>query len=98
MPDCCAAPTSSGARRDRRRRPGVALAGAAVAVVEGETTNIKITDPVDLEIAEVSALPARADEGMTVPAVRVGQGFDVHRFSDDPSATVSCSVDASSPT
>lgn len=31
----------------------VALAGGAVAVVEGEAANIKITDPVDLEVAEV---------------------------------------------
>jgi 2-C-methyl-D-erythritol 4-phosphate cytidylyltransferase len=38
----------------------VALTGTAVAVVEGETTNIKITDPVDLEIAEV--LLRRGDE------------------------------------
>jgi 2-C-methyl-D-erythritol 4-phosphate cytidylyltransferase len=38
----------------------VALTGTAVAVVEGETTNIKITDPVDLEVAEL--LLRRGDE------------------------------------
>jgi 2-C-methyl-D-erythritol 4-phosphate cytidylyltransferase len=38
------------------------LAGADVMVVEGETTNIKITDPIDLELAEV-LLRSRDDDG-----------------------------------
>ncbi len=46
--------------------------GASVHVVEGEMTNLKITEPDDLALAE------RWLAGARVP--RVGTGFDVHRL------------------
>ena len=52
----------------------VEASGGRVVVVDGDPANIKITTPVDLE-------PRGAPVPMTV---RVGQGFDVHPFSDDP--------------
>ena len=59
--------------------------GGRVVVVAGEEDNRKITDPNDLRWARwyVNAqhLEDKAEsEAMTI---RVGQGFDVHRFSDD---------------
>lgn len=59
--------------------------GGQVVVVAGEEHNRKITDPDDLRWARwyVNAehLEDKAEsEAMTA---RVGQGFDVHRFSDD---------------
>ena len=52
----------------------VEAAGGRVVVVDGDPANIKITTP-----ATSSA------GGAPVPlTVRVGQGFDVHPFSDDP--------------
>lgn len=59
----------------------VEQAGGTVVVVPGESDNVKITLPDDL---------ARARERVgdvakvMVPEIRVGQGVDVHRFSDDP--------------
>lgn len=55
--------------------------GGTVVTVAGERTNVKITEPVDLAIA-AEALGAKP----TRPALslRVGNGFDIHRFSDDP--------------
>ncbi|MEZ5381931.1 MAG: 2-C-methyl-D-erythritol 4-phosphate cytidylyltransferase [Microthrixaceae bacterium] len=78
--------------------------GARVVVVEGDPSNLKVTTPSDLAVAE-SLLAARspsplqvgdfADEATThaasnrdqlmTPELRVGNGFDIHRFSDDPS-------------
>jgi len=55
----------------------VEAAGGRVVVVAGEAANTKITHRSDL----VSS-PGGAPPGMTV---RVGLGFDVHPFSDDPS-------------
>jgi 2-C-methyl-D-erythritol 4-phosphate cytidylyltransferase/2-C-methyl-D-erythritol 2,4-cyclodiphosphate synthase len=53
----------------------VRWAGHAVKVVEGSPANIKITRPIDLEIAEVLAGEAR---GRGEP--RVGHGLDYHRL------------------
>lgn len=53
----------------------VEQAGGRVVVVPGEPGNIKITRPEDL---------ARSDRATAALEIRVGQGFDVHRFSDDP--------------
>ena len=53
--------------------------GGRVVVVPGESDNRKITDPADLQWAR-----DRIAGGGRVANVRVGQGFDVHRFSDDP--------------
>ena len=49
--------------------------GGRVVVVAGDPRNRKITDPADL---------AWARDQLGGGAVRVGQGFDIHRFSDDP--------------
>jgi 2-C-methyl-D-erythritol 2,4-cyclodiphosphate synthase len=56
----------------------VEAAGGRVVVVDGEPRNRKITHPEDLEWARSVTVGGE----MTV---RVGQGFDVHRFSDDAS-------------
>lgn len=57
-------------------------AGGRVVVVAGDTANRKITDPDDLRWARERVQPDRTDHMTT--EVRVGQGFDIHRFSDDP--------------
>jgi 2-C-methyl-D-erythritol 2,4-cyclodiphosphate synthase len=58
----------------------VEAAGGRVEVVEGDPRNIKITTADDLLVA--GALLAA---GSSLPPVsRVGLGFDVHTFSDDP--------------
>ena len=67
--------------------------GARVVVVDGEATNRKITVPDDLAWARElltarqavgRGRPRRGGVVVTVPEFRVGQGFDVHRFSTDP--------------
>ena len=59
----------------------VEAAGGRVVVVAGEADNRKITDPDDLHWARAR----RPDAGRRATMnVRVGQGFDIHRFSDDP--------------
>lgn len=69
----------------------VEQAGGTVVVVEGDPGNRKITDPADLRWAREQVEPADAGgAGGAAGAggaggIRVGQGFDVHRFSDDPS-------------
>ena len=59
----------------------VEAAGGTVVVVAGEAENRKITDPADLEWARRRVEGADA---VDAPQIRVGQGFDIHRFSDDP--------------
>jgi 2-C-methyl-D-erythritol 4-phosphate cytidylyltransferase/2-C-methyl-D-erythritol 2,4-cyclodiphosphate synthase len=54
------------------------LAGHPVRIVEGEVSNIKITTPDDLRVAEAIA---RITEG-SGPATRVGAGYDLHRLVD----------------
>ena len=49
--------------------------GLACALVDGEVRNIKITTAEDLAVAQQSLGPAP-----TVPDIRHGTGFDVHRF------------------
>ena len=78
------------------------LAGAAVAVVEGETTNIKITDPIDLETRR--GLAARADDADACPTrgmVTSRRSVSARASTSIASATIRrdgwCSVDASSP-
>lgn len=53
----------------------VAAQGGTVVFVEGERANLKITEPADMVVA--AAL-------LGVPAMnlRVGNGFDIHRFAD----------------
>ena len=52
-----------------------ARAGYPVRIVEGEASNIKITTPADLEIAQ-----AIARNGRPARTVRAGLGYDLHRL------------------
>ena len=55
--------------------------GKTPRLIEGERKNIKITTPDDLEIAENWQLK---EEGvMGGHTMRIGQGFDVHKFSNE---------------
>lgn len=64
----------------------VEAAGGRVVVVAGDTHNRKITGPDDLTWARRHvAESVKGGPKMSVPMIRVGQGFDIHRFSDDPS-------------
>ncbi|MFZ4718412.1 MAG: 2-C-methyl-D-erythritol 4-phosphate cytidylyltransferase [Ilumatobacteraceae bacterium] len=56
--------------------------GGRVVVVPGDVGNRKITDPDDLRWARERLGPSTS--GGNHMDVRVGQGFDIHRFSDDP--------------
>ena len=58
----------------------VEAAGGRVVVVAGEERNRKITDPNDLRWARQQLENNTMTASITT---RVGQGFDVHRFSDD---------------
>ncbi|WP_131116753.1 bifunctional 2-C-methyl-D-erythritol 4-phosphate cytidylyltransferase/2-C-methyl-D-erythritol 2,4-cyclodiphosphate synthase [Lichenihabitans psoromatis] len=50
-------------------------AGHSVYVFEGDVINVKITTPMDFMSAEARLLA-------TLPDIRVGQGYDVHSFTD----------------
>ncbi len=50
------------------------LAGIAVTLIEGSETNIKITRPEDLTLAEKIMQP------LTIPPMRIGHGYDAHRL------------------
>ena len=50
-------------------------AGAAVHVIEGEASNMKVTTPADFAAAEAQLLA-------NLPDIRVGQGFDVHACAE----------------
>ncbi len=50
------------------------IAGIPVTLVEGEATNIKITRPEDLILAEKIMQPS------SLPQLRIGHGFDAHRL------------------
>jgi 2-C-methyl-D-erythritol 4-phosphate cytidylyltransferase/2-C-methyl-D-erythritol 2,4-cyclodiphosphate synthase len=56
----------------------VEAAGGFVVTVPGEPSNIKVTSPADLALAEWYL------RGRAGPRFRTGLGFDVHPFSDDP--------------
>ena len=68
----------------------VEVSGGAVAMVEGDRRNLKITEPHDLVAAEALLVEGSHDEGavMADQGLRVGQGFDVHRYSDHPPRTL----------
>ena len=56
--------------------------GGRVVVVPGEPENLKLTEPGDLAVAERHlAGAARLEQA---PTSRVGLGFDVHPYADDP--------------
>ena len=61
------------------------LAGLDVALVLGAEDNLKVTTPDDLDRAEAILARRRGD-------VRVGSGFDVHRFGEGDKVTL-CGVD-----
>lgn len=65
-------------------------AGIPVALIEGQTTNIKITTPEDFDVAE--QLIARTNSTPPQPDVRTGQGFDVHKFAEGTSVWL-CGVE-----
>lgn len=50
------------------------FAGIAVTLIEGSETNIKITRPEDLTLAEKIMQP------LTIPPMRIGHGYDAHRL------------------
>ena len=56
--------------------------GATVQTVPGESRNIKLTTTDDLVVAE--ALVGQPGGTHRPGAIRIGQGIDVHRFSDQP--------------
>lgn len=58
----------------------VEAAGGSVVVVDGDPRNRKITEPADLVVAEALLVPSVRPS----PSLRVGMGFDVHRYSPDP--------------
>ena len=62
----------------------VEAGGGSVVVVAGDARNRKITDPDDLHWARSQVQSGPPQEDATVSQIRVGQGFDIHRFSDDP--------------
>jgi 2-C-methyl-D-erythritol 4-phosphate cytidylyltransferase/2-C-methyl-D-erythritol 2,4-cyclodiphosphate synthase len=56
-------------------------AGHAVTIVAGEATNIKITAPEDLALAETIAARGRGAVGQAAAVVaRAGTGYDLHRL------------------
>ena len=59
--------------------------GYEVAIVPGEAQNNKLTEPTDL-ISAASIIDSKSETDMTDqnPSIRVGQGFDIHPFADDP--------------
>jgi 2-C-methyl-D-erythritol 2,4-cyclodiphosphate synthase len=57
--------------------------GATVRTVMGDPHNMKLTGPADLDLAE-ALLTARDPMSDQPVGMRIGQGLDVHRFSDDP--------------
>ena len=57
-------------------------AGHAVRLVLGEASNIKITTPGDLPLAEAIAVGTRAGSDRPVDRMRIGTGYDLHRMVD----------------
>jgi len=55
-------------------------AGHPVRLVEGEATNIKITTPADLLVAEAIARGSRERAASERMEFRIGAGYDVHRL------------------
>ncbi len=56
--------------------------GVPVRIVEGEDTNIKITTQADMQWAEWS-MQVKDDNSLMHKGLRVGNGYDVHRFAGD---------------
>lgn len=60
--------------------------GHTVQLTEGSRRNLKLTTPEDMIMAE-----AFLKESLPLPAIRVGQGYDVHRLVEDR-ALILCGV------
>lgn len=58
--------------------------GGRVAVVHGIRDNLKVTEPRDVAIVQSIVTARRQGTAVHPGDLRVGQGFDVHRFTDDP--------------
>lgn len=56
----------------------VEFMGQAVQLTEGSRRNLKLTTPEDMTMAE-----AFLKESLPLPAIRVGQGYDVHRLVEN---------------
>lgn len=59
--------------------------GYEVGIVQGEAQNSKLTEPTDL-ISAASIINSQIETSMNEQqqSMRVGQGFDIHPFADDP--------------
>ncbi len=66
-------------------------AGLNVRLVEGDPDNIKLTTPSDFDLAERFLRQADGGPGAPPPEIRVGHGFDVHRFGEGRAVTL-CGV------
>ncbi len=55
-------------------------AGIAVTLIEGSESNIKITHPEDLIVAEKLMSPTPALATAITPSFRIGHGYDAHRL------------------
>jgi len=64
-------------------------AGMRSAIVDGQATNLKITQPDDFRVAE-ALLNAQTRKAME--QIRTGQGFDVHAFTTGSAVTI-CGVE-----
>jgi 2-C-methyl-D-erythritol 4-phosphate cytidylyltransferase/2-C-methyl-D-erythritol 2,4-cyclodiphosphate synthase len=60
----------------------VERAGHAVRLVDGESSNIKITTPEDVPLAEAIAGRARGASDKPPDRMRIGAGYDLHRMVD----------------
>lgn len=63
-------------------------AGITPELVEGDPANVKITLAEDLERAEALLRALKADSPERSAETRTGIGYDIHRFSPDPSRTL----------
>ena len=62
--------------------------GFAVSVVAGDVRSQKLTTPDDLTILESFLAKTVGDNIVAIPELRIGHGFDVHPFSEDPARTL----------
>lgn len=67
-------------------------AGHTVAIVEGDEDNLKVTSPGDLARMEDIMTDTTSALRQSLPAFRIGSGFDVHRFGPGDSIVL-CGVD-----
>ena len=61
----------------------IEASGRPVITVQGDRRLMKLTTAEDFDILETLIRTAEGSDQM-IPDIRVGNGFDVHRFSDGP--------------